>query len=147
MSKMLEFIAESVPNQETANELMLKLYDVSDPKAVYSPPLEVGEFTVITAAEVSVGLGFGFGGGGSLGEEVVSDEENEESGEAQSVDFGSGGGGGGGAVARPVAVIEIGPNGVRVEPIVDPTKIAVAFFTTLLGIFAMGSKMRRSRLP
>ena len=33
-------------------------------------------------------------------------------------------------MSRPVAVITVGPEGTKVEPVVDPTKIAIAFFTT-----------------
>ena len=47
-------------------------------------------------------------------------------------------------MARPVAAIIIEPDGVRVEPIMDPTKIAVAFFTTLLSIIMALSKARKS---
>jgi hypothetical protein len=47
-------------------------------------------------------------------------------------------------MARPVAIIEIGPNGARVEPVIDPTKIALAFLTMLLTVFSMGARMRRA---
>jgi len=40
-------------------------------------------------------------------------------------------------------VIEIGPRGVRVEPVIDPTKIALAFFTTLGAMAMMWSRMSR----
>ena len=56
---------------------------------------------------------------------------------------GGGGGGGGGAQARPVATITVGPNGVHVEPIVDVTKLGVAFFTALGAIFIARSGMRK----
>jgi len=60
------------------------------------------------------------------------------------VGAGGGGGGGGAALGRPVAAIEIGPQGVRVEPIVDPTKIAIAFFSTIVSMIAMIGRMRRA---
>jgi hypothetical protein len=41
-----------------------------------------------------------------------------------------GGGGGGRTLARPVAIIIMDAEGVRVEPVVDPTKIALAALTT-----------------
>jgi hypothetical protein len=41
-------------------------------------------------------------------------------------------------------VISVGPEGVQVEPVVDPTKIALAFFTTLGSMFFMLSKMRKA---
>ena len=58
--------------------------------------------------------------------------------------FGRGGGGGGGTTARPVAAIIMGPDGVRVEPIVDPTKIAIAFFTAFGAMMIALRKMRQA---
>lgn len=142
MDKPFEVIAESIPDQDKAYEFMEKLYTVANPKAVFSEPVEVGEYKVITATELHVMQGFGYGGGGGAGNNPDSEEEGAA---PASIGYGGGGGGGGTAAARPVAAIEIGPHGVRVEPIVDPTKIAIAFFTTLISIFAMGSKMKRAR--
>ena len=94
-------------------------------------------------------MGAGYGGGGGVGGDGghngdggprLDDEQNEATGSG----FGGGGGGGGTAMARPVAAIIIEPNGVRVEPIIDPTKIAIAFFTTLLSIFMALGKGRRA---
>jgi uncharacterized spore protein YtfJ len=143
MEKEFGRISEAIPDQRAANELMEKIFDVSKPESVFSQPVESGEYKVITASEVTAGLGYGYGGGGGFGDGTESDDDQ---GSEKSSGFGAGGGGGGGggALARPVAAIEIGPNGVRVEPIVDPTKIAIAFFTTLLGMFTMISKVRRS---
>ena len=141
MDKPFDVIAESIPDQDKAYEFMEKLYTVANPKAVFSEPVEAGEYKVITATELYVMQGFGYGGGGGVGNNPDSEEEGDES---VSVGYGGGGGGGGTAAARPVAAIEIGPHGVRVEPIVDPTKIAIAFFTTLISIFAMGSKLKRA---
>ena len=47
-------------------------------------------------------------------------------------------------MGRPIAAIIIDERGVRVEPVVDATKIALAFFTMLGSIFLMGSRMRRA---
>ncbi len=127
---------------------MDKLFDAASPAAVYSDPIEAGEYKVITASEVSVGLGYGFGGGGGFGETPAGgeDEDSDQAGMAGSgAGLGAAGGGGGGSLGRPVAAIEIGPHGVRVEPIVDPTKIAIAFFTTLMSMFMMMGQMRRAR--
>jgi uncharacterized spore protein YtfJ len=115
-------------------KLMKRLTDVGQPGAVYGDPVTVDGNTVITASEVSVGLGYGFGGGGS---EAVKGAEGEPGG------YGGGGGGGGGAGARPVAAIHISEDGVSVEPIVDVTKLALAFFTVLGSIFVMGAKIRK----
>ena len=138
MDGTVQLIHENVPSQEKANQLMGRLFEATRPGAVFAEPVTQGSYTVITASELSIGMGYGFGGGASLKSES-EDESEEESG----ADFGSGGGGGGGATARPVAAVEIGPNGVRVEPIVDPTKISIAFFTALGSMFMMLLKMRR----
>lgn len=92
---------------------------------------------IITASEVLVGMGFGHGMGG--GTSVVPEpvEEDSDSGSRG----GGGGGGGGYSSARPVAVITIGPDGVHVEPIVDPTKMAIALFTTIASIFMVWAKI------
>jgi uncharacterized spore protein YtfJ len=58
---------------------------------------------------------------------------------------GGGLGGGGGSHGRPVAVIVIGPNGVRVRPVVDVTKIGIAAVTTWLAMFLMFRRWRRMR--
>jgi hypothetical protein len=42
-----------------------------------------------------------------------------------------------------VAVIHIDSEGVRVEPVVDVTKIFLAFLTMLGSIFLMGAEMRK----
>jgi uncharacterized spore protein YtfJ len=121
--------------------LVEKLFDVAQPSAVYGEPVAIGDHTVITASEVKVGMGFGFGAGGAPGAEGAGDEAVTEEGEA-GAGFGSGGGGGGVSGGRPVAAISVGPDGVRVDPVVDATKIALAFFTTLGAMFMMFSRMR-----
>lgn len=104
---------------------------VADVKRVYGQPIQHGETIVIPAAEVVAGMGFGagYGAGGP-------DDANG---------VGGGGGGGGKALARPVAVVIADDEGVRVEPVVDPTKIALAAFTaagfilsTLFKMISMG---------
>jgi len=94
--------------------------------AVYSSPVEQGETLIIPSAEVISVLGFGVGGG---------DHNTEE----QS-DEGSGGGGGGYVFSRPVAVVIASPEGVRIEPVVDVTKIALAGLTT--GAFMLSMILR-----
>jgi uncharacterized spore protein YtfJ len=141
-----KIVATAAKNQEQAAELVEKLFAVAQPGAVYGEPVTVGEYTVITASEVNVGMGFGFGlGGGSerggRRQGVSEDKPQDEEGEAG---IGGGGGGGGASAGRPVAVISVGPEGVQVEPVVDPTKIALAFFTTLGSMFFMLSKMRKA---
>lgn len=138
MSKEFEIIAKAIPDQEQANELLEKLIAVGNADAVFSPPVVSGDYTVITASEARVAMGYGFGGGGGVGEPKPDSEEPGAGG------YGGGGGGGGATMARPVAIIEIGPNGARVEPIIDPTKIALAFVSMVITIFSMSAKMRRA---
>ena len=106
---------------EETIDLIGKLTQVAEPGVVFSKPIQSGDYTVITASELAIGLGAGFGSGAG--------------GDTSGSGAGGGGGGGGSALGRPVAIISIGPNGVQVEPIVDPTKIAIAFFTTLGAMF------------
>jgi uncharacterized spore protein YtfJ len=136
----------AVKGHEQAMELMKKLTDVAQPSAVFSEPIAAGDRIVITASEVSVGLGFGYGMGGGTGPQPAEGEEAPAEGEkqeSQAEGVGGGGGGGGGSMARPIAVIQIGPDGVQVEPIVDVTKIVLAFFTMLGSLFMIRTRMRR----
>ena len=145
--KLDQLVMMNVKNQQEAASLVGKLFSVAQPAAVFSKPIMAGEKTVITASEVSVGMGFGYGGGGGTETEVVEGEvsqADEETEEDVSGGLGGGGGGGGFSRARPVAVITIGQEGVRVEPIVDATQIVLAFFTMLGSMLIMFLKMRKA---
>lgn len=141
-------IVTAVKSQEQSVELMEKLLAVAQPSAVYSPPLVSGDYTLITASEVYAGMGFGFGIGGGTApkpaEGTAMSEEEPEGQAGQPSGVGGGGGGGGASMGRPVAVISIGPEGVQVEPVVDATKVALAFFTTLGSMLFMLGRMRRA---
>jgi len=146
MSEELDKVAVAAEkSQELAAQVVQKLFDVAQPGSVYAEPVVAGDHTLITASEVSVGIGFGLGFGGGEGRGVPAQGTSEEEAEIEGEGTGMGGGGGGGgaSLARPVAVISVGPEGVQVEPVVDPTKIAIAMFTTLGTMFFMLSKMRR----
>jgi uncharacterized spore protein YtfJ len=90
-------------------------------EAVYHEPIKHGNTLIIPTAEVVSFLGFGVGGGESSEKEIDS----------------GGGGGGGSVYSRPVAVIISAPEGVRIEPVFDLTKIALAGMTTGLLMFGM----------
>ncbi len=122
---------------ERGHETLDKLLAVARPSAVFSEPVQSGEYTLITASEVTAGVGFGLGGG------LIARTEKDEEGDGPQSGFGGGGGGGGGVAGRPVAVITISPEGVEIEPVVDVTKLGIALFTTLGGMFLMFSRMRR----
>jgi uncharacterized spore protein YtfJ len=138
VSKEFEIISEAIPSQKEASELMEKMIAAGHADAIFSPPVESGQYKVITVAEARVAMGYGFGGGGGVDEREQTDEAPAAAG------YGGGGGGGGATMARPVAIVEIGPHGARVEPIIDPTKIALAFLSMLITVFSMGIKLRRA---
>jgi len=71
-------------------------------RTVVGEPIKLEGSTVIPL----ISIGFGFGAGGGSGKETKA-----VSGEA----FGGGSGGGGGI--RPVAIVVVDKNGVRIEPV------------------------------
>ena len=100
---------------------MEKLFSAARANAVFSEPVVSGNYTVITACEVTAGGGFGSGMGFGPPE--------KQSGEASQSQKASGGGGvgaGGASSGRLVAAIIVGPDGVSVQPILDVTKVALA---------------------
>jgi uncharacterized spore protein YtfJ len=133
--------AMAVESQDKTAQLFERLMEVAQPKSVYSEPVVSGEFTLINASEVSTGIGVGFGLGGGEGTSPGDAEKQNPAGQGSGV--GGGGGGGGGSMARPVAVVIIGPQGVRVEPVVDVTKLGLAMFMTVGSMLMMFSRMRR----
>jgi len=147
--KFEDIVVSTVKTQEDGKELMEKLIAVAQPSSVFSTPIIAGDYTLITASEVSAGVGFGFGmGGGTMVGPPETEAESADPDEAEATaeggsGFGGGGGGGGFSMGRPVAVISIGPAGVRVEPVRDVTKVAVAFLTVAGSMLLMLSKMRR----
>jgi len=122
---------------KTIQETMDTFLSAANVEAVYGEPIEKDDTLIIPSAEVLSFAGFGLGTG--YGIEAGSEEEDK------SVGGGGGGGGGGRVLSRPVAVIIASPDGVRVEPIVDPTKIALAFFTTLGFMVGMIARMKRGK--
>ena len=110
-----------------AADVMTRLIEAADVSKVYSEPIAHGDTLMIPAAEVLAVAGFGIGGGSGSGPDA---EGRPRSG------GGGGGGGGGRTLARGVAVIVSTPEGVRVEPIIDVTKIALAGLTALGFVWA-----------
>ncbi|MDA0245833.1 MAG: spore germination protein GerW family protein [Chloroflexi bacterium] len=118
---------QPIGSMSEANGVLAKFLGLGTAEAAVTRHTQ-GETSVITLNEIGGTFGYGFGGG--------KNGENEE---------GGGGGGGGMTWSRPVATILITPNGVRLEPVVDVTKIAVTMFTTLGAIFMVVRRMRRTR--
>jgi uncharacterized spore protein YtfJ len=106
--------------------------EVADVSSAFGEPVQSGDNLIIPAAEVLAGMGFGVGAG--FGRNSKADE---------SQGGGSGGGGGGRVLSRPVAVVIASPEGVRVEPVVDVTKVALAALTA--GGFMLATLARMSR--
>lgn len=121
----------------TVQTTMDRFLSAANVEAVYGVPIRDGENIVVPTAEVLSVAGFGYGSGSG----AQGTDENENSGS------GEGGGGGGRVFSRPVAAIVISPAGVRVEPIVDVTKIALAFFTTLGFMATMIARMQNTKPP
>ena len=121
---------------DPTEQALSKLVITASADAVFGEPVVNGNTTVIPCSEVVLGMGMGSGGG------PVDENGNQT---------GSGSGGGGGARGRPVAAIIITQDGVRVEPILDLTKIVLASLTTgafiLLWIGRLSLMRRSGRLP
>jgi uncharacterized spore protein YtfJ len=127
---------------EATQEVMELFLETASVDRVYGDPIQHGDLVIIPSAEVLAGLGFGMGSG--FGDDRGSPEEGRRGGRGG----GGGGGGGGRTLSRPVAVVIASPEGVRVEPVVDPTKIALAALTAagfMLGMFFRMSNPRRIR--
>lgn len=99
-------------------------------ETVFGKPARVGDRVVITAAALQRAGGFGIGGG------VGMDPQSGGTGR------GSGGGGGARSEGRPVAVIDVGPDGVRVKPILDFTRIGLTALAAALTV--LRARRRRS---
>ena len=112
---------------ETVLERIDRLFDAAGPHSVFAEPRSAGGQTIIPAAEVIVAAGVG--GGGDAGSAA------------------GGGGGGGMTQTRPVAVIVVDGDGVRVEPVVDATKLGLAALTALGSMAFMAMRMFRARKP
>jgi uncharacterized spore protein YtfJ len=111
--------------------------EVADVSSAFGEPVQSGDNLIIPAAEVLAGMGFGVGAGFGRGDKAADESKGGGSG------GGSGGGGGGRVFSRPVAVVIASPEGVRVEPVLDVTKIALAALTA--GGFMLATLARMSR--
>ncbi len=141
-------------------ERLERLPEEVNVNAVFGKPETIEGRVLIPVAEVT--YGFGVGAGSAPGAECQCECEDEDdaccadgecacgeddTGEACCADGecacgedhgrpASGAGGGAGAKARPIAYIEVGPDGARVQPIIDEQKVALAGI--LLGAWAVG---------
>lgn len=122
--------------QDTVEEFLA----AADVRVVYGEPIQHDDTLIIPTAEVLCGMGFGVGSGSG-----TFTDNPEKPGQGS----GSGGGGGGRILSRPVAVVVASPEGVRVEPVVDITKIALAALTAVGFMVGMMFRMssRRNAFP
>jgi uncharacterized spore protein YtfJ len=143
VEKFDKIVDVSRENESQSLDMLGRLIDAAKPETVFSKPIKVGDSQVITASEIQVGLGYGHGLG--AGPQYISNLA-EKGGGGEETGMGGGGGGGGGASGRPIAIIHIREDAVEVEPILDLTKIALAFFTMLGSIFFLGSRMKKGKI-
>lgn len=124
------------------NSTMESFLETASVDRVYGAPIEVGSTVIIPTAENLVIMGFGAGSGyGSA--DFENDEGDSPPGEGTGEGGGGGGGGGGRTLSRPVAVVIVSPEGVRVEPVADRTKVIMAAITAVG--FVAGMFLRMSR--
>jgi len=120
------------PVQETINDTLAHFLATAHVDTVYGQPIRKGDTLIIPTAEVLSGLGFGASQGAMSGKETKGGKW-------------SGGGGGGRTFSRPVAVIVASPEGVRVTPVFDTTKIILAGLTALGFMFSTLLRMRSNK--
>jgi uncharacterized spore protein YtfJ len=118
VSDMSESVSVGATSEEeriraTMSTGLDRLMNVSADR-VFAEPVRIGDRVVIPAASVEFSGGFGFGG------------DNLSNG---------GGGGGGYQAGRPVAIIEAGPAGVRVKPVIDFTRVGLTLVAAALTIW------------
>jgi uncharacterized spore protein YtfJ len=128
---LLEETTDSEAALDMIQDTMETFLAAADVESVYKEPIQHGDTMIIPAAEIVAGMGFGLGHGSG---------RDQESGGG-----GTGGGGGGRVFARPVAVVIASPEGVRVEPVFDLTKIALAGVTAAAFMFGMLARLRNPK--
>ncbi len=94
------------------------------------PATVVGDGTVIPLIETYAAGGFGGGSG------VGTDDGSEGSG--------GGGGGGGFGRSRTIAIADVGPDGVRIRPVIDITGLALPAVSAVAALL-LGRRRRRRR--
>jgi uncharacterized spore protein YtfJ len=101
-------------------DLMEDIQKKATIKAVFGPPTQVDEKTLIPIGRVAYGFGLGFGRGTAVTQPLAEAPEKTETED----DVASGGGGGGGLSVQPLAVLEVTPEATALTPIVEEGKIA-----------------------
>lgn len=137
MSDEMETTQPGDTSLEAFQDTMEEFFAAADVRVVYGEPIMHEDTMIIPTAEILCAVGFGTGSGG--GTDTHANPENP------STASGSGAGGGGRILSRPVAVVVASPEGVRVEPVFDITKIALAGLTALGFMVGMMFRMSNRR--
>ncbi len=98
----------------------------------YGDPKHVEGRTIIPIG--AMGYGFGFGGGGGSAERTATKPAGS----------GGGGGGGGGVTVRPIAYLEVTPQGVKLRPVLDWTRIITAVIAVGAALLVRRGRGQRS---
>ncbi|MEI6510150.1 MAG: hypothetical protein WCO14_04300 [bacterium] len=102
---------------------------------VFGTPVKEGDLTLIPVAEYAVGFAFGNcscpSGGECCRSASSGGEDDEAPGERKEMSSGGGSGGGGLGRAVPRGFIKISAEGASYEPIINPTRIAIALFAMI----------------
>lgn len=102
-------------------DALADLRDKANVDAVFGEPTTIEGRTVIPVARVTYGFAMAVGRG-----TVPAAADTEEAAQDAAEKEGSGTGGGGGAMAHPLAIIEVTPEGTWVKPVIDEQKLALA---------------------
>lgn len=130
MADMMQAQQQTTAPQKSVEGSVERLLTVANAGAIFGQPITQGDTTIVPCSEVAAAIGLGGGTG------YGPDSQGQQAG-------GGGAGGGGGARGRPVAAIVITPQGVRVEPVLDVTRIVLASMVT--GGFALAWLIRLVR--
>lgn len=132
---MIDMEKEMQSMTTASSEVLNKISEAARVDAVFGQPVQHGDSVVIPCAEISMGCGMGIGGGPG---------KDAEQGKFT---MGIGTGAGSGVTGHPIAVVILSPKGVQVQPVVDATKIALAFFTTVAFILVRFVRLERTDHP
>jgi uncharacterized spore protein YtfJ len=111
-----------------AEQVSRALERASSGEGAVGPATTVGDRTVIPLVETFASGGFGGGAGAGI-----------------EGDGGGGGGGGGVGRSRTVAIAIVGPDGVKIRPVVDVTGLALPAVSALAALVFGGARRRRRR--
>ncbi len=117
--------AEEVAEPDATTLLFESLIDAVGVETVFGEPVRADGRLIIPVAETSVGGGFG-------GVQFATPEGVER--REVRVPLASRGGGGG-ASTRPVAIVVVTPDQVKVQPVLDMNRLALTAMATAVGLW------------